>query len=148
MSLDVTFTDNSGEFLQALEENTDKTLEMLGLQASGYAALELENDPRRIDTGLLRNSITYAIAGKKPAKTEYTADKGDGKGKYQGIMPKMAGERTVYIGTNVKYAPYVHEGHYTTTGKKITANRFLKNAVEKHKEEYKRMLEMGLKGEL
>ena len=110
--------------------------------------MELENDPRRIDTGLLRNSITYAIAGKKPAKTEYTADKGDGKGKYQGIVPKMEGERTVYIGTNVKYAPYVHEGHYTATGKKITANRFLRNAVEKHKEEYKRMLEMGLKGEL
>lgn len=70
-NVDIQFTDNTGEILNALDTNLDKTLEMLGLQAAGYAQLELESDPARVDTGLLRNSITYAIAGEAPAKTTY-----------------------------------------------------------------------------
>ena len=43
------------------EKSIETALEACGLQAEGYAALELENSPRRVDTGLLRNSITHAI---------------------------------------------------------------------------------------
>lgn len=148
MSIDVTITDNSSEIMEALEENADRTLEMLGLQAAGYAALELESDPRRIDTGLLRNSITYAIAGESPAKTSYQADRGDGEGRYQGKIPRGFGEKAVYIGSNVEYAIYVHEGFHLPSGAKVDANRFLRNAVTKHTDEYARMIEKGMRGQL
>ena len=142
------FIDNSGAIKQALDQNIDRTLEMIGLQASGYAALNLESNPRRIDTGLLRNSITYAIAGEAPAKQSYQADTGDGRGEYQGKIAKAEGEHSVYIGTNVEYGIYVHEGVTRANGSHMEANRFLRNAVNDHKEEYKRMIEQGLKSEL
>lgn len=152
-NIEINITDNTGEVIQALEQNLDKTLEMLGLQAAGYAQLELESDPARIDTGLLRNSITYAIAGEAPKKTTYKADKADSSGSvqtgsYNGSTTKSAGEHAVYIGTNVEYAPYVHEGFRLPSGAKVSPNRFIRNAVEKHIDEEKKMIEKGMKGEL
>lgn len=141
-------TDNTDEVLRALDENVEKALEMIGLQASGYAALNLEDNPRRIDTGLLRNSITYAIAGQAPAKQTYSADTGDGSGRYQGKIAKSEGEKSVYIGTNVEYASYVEYGAKLPSGATMEANHFIKNAVTEHIDEYKDMMERGLKGEL
>lgn len=154
--ISVQLTDNTGEILNALDNNLDKTLEMLGLQAAGYAALELESNPRRVDTGLLRNSITYAVAGEAPAKQTYQNDGHDKHdnsvpvetGSYQGKMAKGLGEHSVYIGTNVEYAIYVHEGAKLPNGGTMEANRFLRNAVTKHVTEYERMIDKGLKGEL
>lgn len=148
MSIDIHMEDHSGDILNALNQNIDKTLEALGLQAAGYAQLELENDPRRIDTGLLRNSITYAVAGEEPEKHTYHADRGDGQGSYHGRMSKADGEKAVYVGTNVEYSPYVHEGHSTPSGGHVAPNRFLRNAIDRHKDEYKQMIEAGLRGEL
>lgn len=141
-------TDNTDAVLRALDENVEKALEMIGLQASGYAALNLEDNPRRIDTGLLRNSITYAIAGQAPAKQTYSADTGDGSGRYQGKIAKSEGEKSVYIGTNVEYASYVEYGAKLPSGATMEANHFIKNAVTEHIDEYKDMMERGLKGEL
>lgn len=135
---------------EKLDADIESALEAVGLQAEGYAALELENSPRRVDTGLLRNSITHAVGGKPTSKKSYHADKGSsGKsassksagmvklGFYSGNAPPDTGkQKSVYIGTNVEYAPYVHDGT-----KHMTPNRFLKNALEKHKDEYKRMME-------
>lgn len=156
-----------------LEADIETALEAVGLQAEGYAVLELENNPRRIDTGLLRNSITHAIGGKFPAKKSYRADKATKQkmtntifgvtteytanvsksGTYQGTAPNdKPGQMSVYIGTNVEYAPYVHEGTSSglltkLVGKKnrMTPNRFLKNALVKHKDEYKTMIEYYLR---
>ena len=140
--------DNTGAVEKALDENVDRVLEMIGLQAAGYAALNLEDNPRRIDTGLLRNSITYALAGQAPAKQTYSADTGDGSGRYQGKMAKSEGEHSVYVGTNVEYAPYVEYGAKLPSGATMEANHFIKNAITEHMDEYKDMLERGLKGEL
>ena len=141
-------TDNTDAVLRALDENVEKALEMIGLQAAGYAALNLEDNPRRIDTGLLRNSITYAIAGEAPAKQTYSADTGDGSGRYQGKIAKSEGEKSVYIGTNVEYASYVEYGAKLPSGATMEANHFIKNAVTEHIDEYKDIMERGLKGEL
>jgi hypothetical protein len=138
--VDIEITDNSGQYLQALDGNLDRALEAIGLQAAGYAALNLEHSPRRIDTGLLRNSITYAVAGENPAKHSYHADTGDGSGQYSGRMPKATGEKSVYIGTNVEYAIYVHEGATLPSGGHMEANRFLRNAVSEHSDEYRSMI--------
>ena len=108
---DVKLTDNSQIFLNAKDKGIMVALEAVGFQAEGYAKLELENKPRRIDTGRLRNSISHTNRG-----------------------------QTAYIGTNVEYALYVHEGTM-----KMEPNRFLRNAVEKHIEEYKKIAEQYLK---
>lgn len=158
------FIDNSGSVLQALDGNIDRTLEMLGLQAAGYAILNLENEPRRVDTGLLRNSIAYAIAGQAPevvkegqkSGQEYQSNSKDKNkkpipittGKYEGVMAKSENEHSVYVGSNVEYAEYVEYGVTFASGKVMEANHFLKKAVNDHKDEYKRMIEQGLKGEL
>lgn len=48
--------------------------------------------------------------------------------------------KTMAVGTNVEYGIYVHEG---TT--RMAPNRFLKNAVANHAEEYKMIIENELK---
>ena len=141
--LEFTLKSNAAELKKATDEAIKKGLEMIGMQASSYAKLELEADPRRIDTGLLRNSITYAVYGESAGVSNYSADKPDETGEvktgsYNGQAP--ADPNKVYVGTNVEYAAYVHEG---TT--RMAPNPFLKNAFEKHKDQYKPMFEDALK---
>lgn len=140
--------DHSGEFLAAFEEAVDAAMEAIGHQAASHAKQNLNRDPKRIDTGLLRNSITHAVAGKGAAQKIYGPDnpsKYSGKKPspriYSGVAPAAgANEKTVYIGTNVKYAVYVHEPHKTPSGKIVPPNRFLKNAVKGHGKEYRQIL--------
>ena len=159
MKMDFELDSKVKELMQELDRNIETGLEACGIKAEGYAKLELENSPRRIDTGLLRNSITHALDGGSPAIKSYHASGGEGRDKngkrrsassksagsvqmgfYGGTMPSDGNEeRTVYIGTNVEYAEHVHEG---TT--RMTPNHFLKNALSRHVDEYKRILESYL----
>ena len=136
---------NKEEIEKLLKERSETALEYIGLQAEGYAKLELENKPRRIDTGLLRNSITYAVTGQAPHISTYHADNPnpDGSyniGRYMGMLEDEP-DKAVYVGTNVEYAEYVHDGTMN-----MEANRFLKKAAEKHKDEYKQIFEAVLRG--
>lgn len=141
MGLEIKVDSHVDEVKNALEDAIENALEAIGIQATSHAKQYISSDPVRVDTGLLRNSITYAVAGKEPAEGSYKADKGDGKGSYSGTAPSSGkNEKAVYIGTNVEYAIYVHEGT-----SKMSANRFLKNAVMKHKDEYKAITEQELK---
>lgn len=72
--------DHTQDAKNGMRESINRALEAIGLQAESYAKLELENDPRRIDTGNLRNSITHNVQSE---------------------------EQAVYVGTNVEYAVYV-----------------------------------------
>lgn len=74
--------DNSGKVLKDLAKAKERALTMIGMIAENYAVYEIENNPRRVDTGRLKNSITY----------------------------KVEGEKAVHVGTNVEYAQYVHFG--------------------------------------
>lgn len=76
--MSIKFTDNSAEVLSALEKATHNGLTAVGMTAERYA----KNDTP-VDTGRLRNSITYEVRDD---------------------------EQAVYIGTNVEYAPYVELG--------------------------------------
>ena len=150
-SVEVSIKDNSDEYLRILGIVTENALDACGWQAEGHAADYLESYPRRVDTGLLRNSITHAISGQEPTKKAYESDPTDKNGKpvvpikkgsYAGLAPESpAGEKTVYIGTNVEYAVYVHNA----TSKLKPPNRFLKNAVTNHGNEYKAIIEKQLK---
>lgn len=98
----VKITDNSAQFKVAMDKGKMAALEAIGLQAEGYAKLELEKK-HAVDTGLLRNSVTHAISGKPPAISSYHADRGERSGTYSGSAPK-GDDDAVYIGTNVEYA--------------------------------------------
>lgn len=161
--MDFKINDYSKEVLKAKEEAVLKFLEETGLHLAGEAQAELENDPRRVDTGLLRNSITYALDGQSPAATSYRASYGSNRwksgkrkgmrlkatakragevksGSYGGSVPEEKnGAHAVYVGTNVEYAIYVHEGT-----RRMTANRFLKNAFEKNMDQIKEKLKQAL----
>lgn len=54
--MEIKFTDNSAEILEAFEQATARGLEKIGLVAEGYAK---KLSP--VDTGRLRNSISHAV---------------------------------------------------------------------------------------
>lgn len=141
----VRIDDHSEEYMRQVKEALTPALEAIGIHIEGEAKEELENSPRRVDTGLLRNSITHAMDGEAPATTTYHADKENANGSvsigsYSGTAPKESGKgRSVYIGTNVEYALYVHEGTVN-----MAANRFLKNAVERNIDQIKKYVKDAL----
>ena len=73
---DVTVQDNTKEVFQALNTALQRGLAACGETAVGYA-----QDKCPVDTGHLRNSISYKVVG-----------------------------NDCYIGTNVNYAPYIEYG--------------------------------------
>lgn len=131
--------DNTELFKKEFADRIPQILESIGLHLEGEAKDELENSPRRVDTGNLRNSITHVVD---------------------------TVENAVYIGTDVEYALYVHEGtgkfaaegggrqdpwwyqdengkwHYTEG---MAPNRFLKNAIERNESQIREYIENELK---
>jgi len=106
--------------LIVVEDHTDEVIEQLGVAiARGLEAIgiEAEGDAARlcpVDTGRLRNSITHTIDADEPC---------------------------AIIGTNVEYAPYVHNG---TSRQK--AQPFLTDAVRQNANKYRLIMEAALKG--
>lgn len=76
------FTSHKKEVLQALEDNMEVALEMIGLTAESYAKMNL-TEMDAVDTGRLRNSVSHYA--------NYDTD-------------------STYIGTNVEYGPYIEFG--------------------------------------
>lgn len=132
----VDIKDNSEFFIAAVEAAAEVALDAAGMHAATLCARELQRSPSRIDTGLLRNSITWAVGGKPAAISSYSADRASkttGKmppsGSYGGAAPADTDKtRSVYVGTNVEYAIYVHEGT-----KRMAPNHFLKNGISKNR---------------
>lgn len=129
----VTIKNNTDEVRKAMSENIKKALVAIGEQAEGDAKIELENDPRRVDTGRLRGSITYATSTKR-SKVEAPAENSDA------VPETPKDDHYVYVGTNVEYASYVHYGT-----KNMEPNRFLQNAIQKNLETYRQIAEKFLK---
>lgn len=145
-TIDVNLTDNSKLVLEALDENIEKALIAIGMTAETYAKLpEKAGGHMPVDTGRLKNSITYAIAGQSPHITSYKADTKDGDGgSYSGTAtPDKGGSpRSVYIGSNVEYAAAVENG---ISGKQ-TGKHYLRLSITDHIQEYKDLTEKALKG--
>lgn len=140
------FISRKKEFQAAAEEQIVKALEMCGIVAEGYA-----KDKCPVDSGLLRNSITYARSGESTAISSYSSNDGEKVGTYSGIAEQTTSP-AVFIGTNVEYAPYVElgtgsfyqGGTPSIPGQK--AQPYLKPAVADHADEYKRIIKDVLKG--
>lgn len=127
------------EVERAINQALERALESVGVFVESEAKDALEMSPRRVDTGLLRNSITYALSGEPASISTYTSDDETKSGSYSGVAPDE-GDKSVYIGTNVEYGIYVHEGTA-----RMAPNRFLKNAVELNKDQIKDYIEDALK---
>ena len=137
---DVKIEYHTEELMEALEFKKEKALVMVGTQAEGYAKIEIESDPRRVDTGRLRNSITWATL-KEHSDVEGTSGNEDASPS-DGLDTSQGEENAVVIGTNVEYAVEIHEGR-----KGLDPNRFLRNAVEKHSDEYRQIIDDVMKEE-
>ena len=111
--MSVRIINHRDEVERAISQALERALTSVGEFVAGEAQDELENDPRRIDTGNLRNSIRPEV---------------------------VESEKAVYVGTNVEYGIYVHEGTV-----RMSPNRFLKNAVERNADQIKEYIEDALK---
>lgn len=129
----VRVVDHSDEVLRIMTEQAKLGLEAIGAEAATYAQKDCP-----VDTGLLHNSIAWAVTGKSGGGNDGSA--GVGEASKPLADPEIM---SVYIGTNVDYAVYVEYGkHHHTTGK----NHFLRDAATKHSDRYKKILEAALKG--
>lgn len=140
----VVFNDYSADVLEEMHDAVLRALERIGMQAEGYAkdlcpvgTPESTGIPGYIG-GTLRNSITHAISGKSAAISSYSDNAGNKKGKYSGTAPNDA-DKSVYIGTNVDYAPPVELGT-----SKMAAQPFLKPAVADHTKTYSNIIKSEL----
>lgn len=133
-SYDWTLIDNSEQIKQLTDEGIEVLLEAIGQEAEGDVIIKISSPgwiPKEpIDTGNLKNSITHRVV---------TSDK------------------AVYIGTNVKYAPYVEFGtgdQGSRTGKKwryrdtegkwhqtsgMKARPFLRKGISENVKKYKQI---------
>lgn len=148
--------DRTPEVLSDLHNGVLKALEEIGLQGVNNAIDEVTkavyNQPpaptyRR--TGLLRNSLAYAVSGDTPktstGATSYHGTEGEGSGHYSGKVPRATSDKSlaVYIGTNVEYAPYVELGSSTA---KRGPRPFIKPAIANYIDQYKQIIQKNLGG--
>ena len=142
MAKNIEYRDNTEEVLEAMEAAIRRGYEAIGLAAERHAKRKI-TEAKAVDTGRLRNSITYALAGEEAHVKSYKADKG-GKDRetytYDGTADGKKGSG-VYIGTNVEYAPGIELGTHRSAG----AVHFLQDAVANHSDEYKKLMEDSMK---
>lgn len=136
----IKFTDNSDIVKRELEKKILKALSVIGEAAEGYAK---EDCP--VDTGRLRNSITYATHEKHSKGNTHKHPKGKQDARPSEYEAHAKPEKNcVCIGTNVEYAQYVE---FRSLNHTIGKAHFLRDAVLDHKDEYKDYAETILKAD-
>lgn len=111
---DMKFTQNNLKELEgALPPAIEKALEACGLFAESEAKTLL-TEQKAVDTGNLRNSVTYAV--------ESNGKRG-----------------TMAVGTNVEYASYVENGTY-----KMRARPYVRPSISEHEAEYREIIKQNL----
>ena len=132
----VDYKDNSQQILSALEKGKHNALTAIGATAETHTKENITAD-KLVDTGRLRNSITYATGDYSGIGT-YTDNN---KKKYSDAKARNTPkDDEVAIGTNVEYAAYTELGT-----EKIAAHHYLKRAVTEHKDEYKKLTVQAIK---
>jgi hypothetical protein len=134
-----TYKDNTDEVLSALEKAKIRGLTAIGMTAEGHAKKKI-TQAKAVDTGRLRNSITFAVSGESANISSYSGDHGEEGGSYSGTAPNDK-EKAVYIGTGVEYAIGIETGSHRKAG----GVHFLQDAATGHTDEYKRLMEDSMK---
>ena len=141
MSGNIEIKSNMNEVMRATELAMKRATVMVGGTIEGHAK---EYCPK--DTGLLQNSITYAMGGQVPNIESYYSNEEDKNGKpierkeghYSGNAPNDEDKTvTVYVGTNVQYAPYQELGAPNIN---LQARPFLRPAFENHQNEIEQIM--------
>ena len=127
--IDIKFEDNSPEFRKALEQASERILFEWGQLGVEGAVDEITHGSNQaVDTGRLRASISFVTAegdkgtGASPVANSKGSDTLDGK----------AEKNSVYIGSNVEYAEYVHDGTH-----KMNARPFLRASIDDKRDDMK-----------
>lgn len=110
--------DHSNEVKSELNRKIPVILEALGIEGEGNAVSEI-------------NKLVYDT----PESPNYVRT-----GRLKGSISHSHDDENAYIGTNVEYAPYVEFGT-----KHMAARPFLRNAAANYSDDYKRIIEEGLK---
>lgn len=136
--------DHTLEVIEEKNKAIERAMVKIGTTAVGEAVILL-TEQDAVDTGRLRNSITYATHEKTDGKSYNWKDSRKGRGIKGGSdktsTKAMPEEGSVYIGTNVNYAPYIEIG-----AKGKSPRPYLKPAIADHTNEYKKIIEEELKG--
>ena len=134
-----TYKDNTDEVLAALEKAKKRGLTAIGMTAEGHAKKKI-TQAKAVDTGRLRNSITFAVSGEPANIQSYSGDHGEAGGSYSGSAPDDK-DMAVYIGTGVEYAVGIETGSHRKAG----GVHFLQDAAANHTDEYKQIMEDAMK---
>ena len=138
--------DNTKVAKEQLEKEKLRILRLWGSKAveksvdaiSGNAGI-----PSAVDTGRLRASISYILSDGEKGDSGLTTSNQQAGDKLSG----KADKDSVFVGSNVEYAIYVHEG--TGSGdSEIPARPFLRLGIDNMKEQAQEMAERVLKGEI
>ena len=132
----VDYKDNSKQILSDLEKGKRNALTAIGSTAETHTKDNITDDGL-VDTGRLRNSITYATGDYSGIGTYTDKNKKSYSDATARNTPK---DDEVGIGTNVEYAAYTELGT-----QHITAHHYLKRAVTEHKDEYKKLTAQAIK---
>lgn len=127
--MDVNLTSHKEEILRGLASQLPAALEAIGGEMERHAK---QGCP--VDTGRLRNSITFATV---TAQGSPNTDGGAPAQPEDYAMKATPGQYQVVVGTNVEYAPeneYFHK----------TKPHFLKNAATNHSIDYKNIVKAAL----
>ena len=127
---DIKFTSNVNDILRQLEKGKRNALTAIGATAETHTKENITSDGL-VDTGRLRNSITYATGDYSGIGTYTDNNKKSYSDAKARNTPK---DDEVAIGTNVEYAAYTELGT-----QHITAHHYLKRAVTEHKDEDKNL---------
>lgn len=139
MSTNVTVQVESN--LKLYKKAFEKAVEQ-GLSAIGRKAATHAKEKCPVDTGRLRNSITWATIKRQGKTYQYSSNKRARKSKnhqqrtYTDKIGTGVDNRTVVIGTNVVYGERIEDGSH-----------MLRNAVTNHKQEYQNILTTSMKAQ-
>lgn len=97
--------------IKASAEAIENALSQCGIEAERYAK-EYLTLKKAVDTGRLRNSVTHAVK-----------------------------DKTMYVGTNVEYAPYIEFG---TSNPKRSAREYIKPSIADHITQYQAIIKSEL----
>ena len=125
MDIKISYDDNTNQILSEFEKQLQIILEDMGTTAERHAK---EKCP--VDTGRLRNSITYATARFQGVGT-YSDNIGNSFS--DGAARSVPSDKEVIIGTNVEYGQEIE-----------LATHFLRDAVANHVDEYKALAKKWL----
>lgn len=125
-------TDHSSDTIREMLRKKAIALEKVGLVAEGYAKMLCT-----VDTGRLRNSITHATS-QNLGQGDYQDN--NGLDFHDATAQSKPRDDSVYIGTNVEYAPYIELGTV-----RHSARPYLRPAAADHIEEYKRIIDAEMR---